>query len=548
VHELMAVDSVTIVDPELVDEVTGDLPEELTWQERALCAQTDPEAFFPEKGGSTREAKRVCMSCDVRPSASPMRSPTTSASDLGRAVRARTPPGQEARRLTFALRGAGAGGARGNGPGRDDAGGPVLTHAQGRPLARVTAILVVREDAAPRLPRTLAAVRDQTRPPDRLVGVDAGAGDAARGFLATLTPHLVVVPAGTVPGDAVRAALARLDAATLTFAATRAPRRRRRGGVAGTTRLTCGFAVGGRCAAGVALAAPRRLRARADALELLLAAVDTGPRSASPAASRSPGTTRAGCATSGSRRRARRPGDRCGRRRRRPGPARPPQRRPRGLGAGMLVRRDVWDALGGPDPAVGPRRPRPLPPRAPGRPPGRRRAAAVVRARRLHGRAPPTSRRPPPGPPRRPPPALRGDAVGPAAARAALGGRRRGRPRRRPPRAQAAGRGRRRGRRARARPRPPGAWLRAHRRAARTRRVPRRAYRRLLAPARQALRQRRDSLSAYVEEPADATAGTASAEPRAAADARPAGPRPRHRPRRRRRCSGSPPSPRSTRS
>ena len=36
------------------------------WQERALCAQTDPEAFFPEKGGSTREAKRVCLSCDVR--------------------------------------------------------------------------------------------------------------------------------------------------------------------------------------------------------------------------------------------------------------------------------------------------------------------------------------------------------------------------------------------------------------------------------------------------------------------------------------------------
>src|SRR5690242_201856 len=40
--------------------------EELGWQERALCAQTDPEAFFPEKGGSTREAKRVCRSCEVR--------------------------------------------------------------------------------------------------------------------------------------------------------------------------------------------------------------------------------------------------------------------------------------------------------------------------------------------------------------------------------------------------------------------------------------------------------------------------------------------------
>jgi WhiB family redox-sensing transcriptional regulator len=36
------------------------------WQERGLCAQTDPEAFFPEKGGSTREAKRICMGCEVR--------------------------------------------------------------------------------------------------------------------------------------------------------------------------------------------------------------------------------------------------------------------------------------------------------------------------------------------------------------------------------------------------------------------------------------------------------------------------------------------------
>ncbi|MCW2751389.1 MAG: WhiB family transcriptional regulator, partial [Aeromicrobium sp.] len=43
-----------------------ELDEELMWQERALCAQTDPEAFFPEKGGSTREAKRVCLTCDVR--------------------------------------------------------------------------------------------------------------------------------------------------------------------------------------------------------------------------------------------------------------------------------------------------------------------------------------------------------------------------------------------------------------------------------------------------------------------------------------------------
>ena len=38
----------------------------LSWQERALCAQTDPEAFFPEKGGSTREAKKVCIGCEVK--------------------------------------------------------------------------------------------------------------------------------------------------------------------------------------------------------------------------------------------------------------------------------------------------------------------------------------------------------------------------------------------------------------------------------------------------------------------------------------------------
>jgi WhiB family redox-sensing transcriptional regulator len=40
--------------------------DEFSWQERALCAQTDPESFFPEKGGSTREAKRVCLTCEVR--------------------------------------------------------------------------------------------------------------------------------------------------------------------------------------------------------------------------------------------------------------------------------------------------------------------------------------------------------------------------------------------------------------------------------------------------------------------------------------------------
>ena len=38
----------------------------LSWQADALCAQTDPESFFPEKGGSTREAKKICAQCDVK--------------------------------------------------------------------------------------------------------------------------------------------------------------------------------------------------------------------------------------------------------------------------------------------------------------------------------------------------------------------------------------------------------------------------------------------------------------------------------------------------
>lgn len=44
---------------------TDDEEGELAWQADALCAQTDPEAFFPEKGGSTRDAKRVCSECPV---------------------------------------------------------------------------------------------------------------------------------------------------------------------------------------------------------------------------------------------------------------------------------------------------------------------------------------------------------------------------------------------------------------------------------------------------------------------------------------------------
>jgi WhiB family redox-sensing transcriptional regulator len=39
---------------------------ESSWRRDALCAQVDPEIFFPEKGASTLDAKGVCAGCPVR--------------------------------------------------------------------------------------------------------------------------------------------------------------------------------------------------------------------------------------------------------------------------------------------------------------------------------------------------------------------------------------------------------------------------------------------------------------------------------------------------
>ena len=61
-HELLVLDSTVNAFMDAAEEDTTTY----SWQERSLCAQTDPEAFFPEKGGSTREAKKVCVGCEVR--------------------------------------------------------------------------------------------------------------------------------------------------------------------------------------------------------------------------------------------------------------------------------------------------------------------------------------------------------------------------------------------------------------------------------------------------------------------------------------------------
>lgn len=64
---VMARAHLSLVPDPIIDATPESIEEEDQWQERALCAQTDPEAFFPEKkGGSTREAKRICLGCEVK--------------------------------------------------------------------------------------------------------------------------------------------------------------------------------------------------------------------------------------------------------------------------------------------------------------------------------------------------------------------------------------------------------------------------------------------------------------------------------------------------
>ena len=36
------------------------------WQEQSLCKEADPEQFFPEKGGATALAKKLCKGCPVK--------------------------------------------------------------------------------------------------------------------------------------------------------------------------------------------------------------------------------------------------------------------------------------------------------------------------------------------------------------------------------------------------------------------------------------------------------------------------------------------------
>jgi WhiB family redox-sensing transcriptional regulator len=41
------------------------LPDAEPWMQDALCAQTDPDLFFPERGQPAEPARRICGSCPV---------------------------------------------------------------------------------------------------------------------------------------------------------------------------------------------------------------------------------------------------------------------------------------------------------------------------------------------------------------------------------------------------------------------------------------------------------------------------------------------------
>jgi WhiB family transcriptional regulator, redox-sensing transcriptional regulator len=42
------------------------LPAPEPWMYDGLCAQVDPDLWYPDKGGSTGDAKRICAGCPVK--------------------------------------------------------------------------------------------------------------------------------------------------------------------------------------------------------------------------------------------------------------------------------------------------------------------------------------------------------------------------------------------------------------------------------------------------------------------------------------------------
>ena len=327
----------------------------LGWQEQALCAQTDPEAFFPEKGGSTREAKRICVGCEVKQRVPGVRPDARRAlRHLGRAVRARAPPAQAPGRLTAEPRRLQAG----------SLGSPAGAHATAVPRTarrpRPAGPAFRRPRSTPHaLPATRRArARPSDRTADRSTSPPSSSRTTARAGCPRRWPRSprpprarrrssASTPAAPTAAPAARRGLRAhgrvLDAAARPASARRSPPAWR----ADARRA------GGPTALG--LAAARRLRARAGRAR---ARCSPTPSTRPSAAVLGPKVARLG-----------RPA--AARRGRRSPPTRPATARPGWSGAsttrasttrvrdvlavgtaGALVRRDVWDALGGLDPLL----------------------------------------------------------------------------------------------------------------------------------------------------------------------------------------------------
>jgi GT2 family glycosyltransferase len=147
---------------------------------------------------------------------------------------------------------------------------------------RVTAVLVAHDGAA-FLPRTLDAIDAQTRRPDHLIAVDAGSLDGGGDLLTLATGRLLRLNRDTSFGDAVQAALTALDGTALAPAAD--PRPELPGPQAESTDAAALRALGlGSIKVATADGPTEWLwllhddsAPAADALELLIEAVDGGP-------------------------------------------------------------------------------------------------------------------------------------------------------------------------------------------------------------------------------------------------------------------------------
>jgi len=42
------------------------IEDDVDWRERALCAEVDPELFYPDTGQPAAPAKNICRACEVR--------------------------------------------------------------------------------------------------------------------------------------------------------------------------------------------------------------------------------------------------------------------------------------------------------------------------------------------------------------------------------------------------------------------------------------------------------------------------------------------------